>query len=39
MKRKLTLAQAVEAAGILFELNTEAKGALAIASRARGFWA
>ena len=34
MKRKLTLAQAVEAAGILFELNTEAKGALAIAARA-----
>ena len=34
MKRKLTLAQAVEAAGILFELNTEVKGALAIASRA-----
>ena len=33
MKRKLTLAQAVEAAGILFELNTEAKGALAIAAR------
>ena len=34
MKRKLTLAQAVEAAGILFELNTEPKGALAIAARA-----
>ena len=34
MKRKLTLAQAVEAAGILFELNTDPKGALAIAARA-----
>lgn len=34
MKRKLSLAQAVEAAGILFELNTEEKGALAIAARA-----
>ena len=34
MKRKLTLAQAVEAAGILFELNTEPKGALSIAARA-----
>ena len=34
MKRKLTLAQAVEAAGILFELNTEPKGARAIAARA-----
>ena len=34
MTRKLTLAQAVEAAGILFELNTDPKGALAIASRA-----
>ena len=34
MKRKLTLAQAVEAAGILFELNTDAEGALAIAARA-----
>lgn len=34
MKRKLTLAQAVEAAGILFELNTAEKGALAIAAQA-----
>ena len=34
MKRRLTLAQAVEAAGILFELNTEPKAALAIAARA-----
>lgn len=34
MKRKLTLAQAVEAAGILFELNTEERGALAIAEKA-----
>ena len=34
MKRRLTLAQAVEAASILFELNTEPKAALAIAARA-----
>ena len=34
MKRKLTLAQALEAAAILFELNTEECGALAIAERA-----
>jgi len=34
MKRKLTLAQALEAAAILFELNTEERGALAIAERA-----
>ena len=34
MKRRLTLAQAVEAASILFELNTESKAALAIAARA-----
>lgn len=34
MKRRLTLAQAVEAASILFELNTEPKAALTIAARA-----
>ena len=34
MKRRLTLAKAVEAASILFELNTEPKAALAIAARA-----
>ena len=34
MKRKLTLAQAVEAAGILFELNTAEAGVLAIAQKA-----
>ena len=34
MKRRLTLAQAVEAASILFELNTEPRAALAIAARA-----
>ena len=34
MKRKLSLAQAVEAACILFELNTEERGALAVAARA-----
>ncbi len=34
MKRKLTLAQAVEAAAILFELNTEPRGALAVAEKA-----
>lgn len=34
MKRRLTLAEAVEAAGILFALNTEEKGVLAIARRA-----
>jgi hypothetical protein len=34
MKRTLSLAQAVEAASILFELNTDEKGALAIAARA-----
>ncbi|WP_458399421.1 hypothetical protein [Mailhella sp.] len=34
MKRRLTLAQAVEAASILFELNTEPKAVLAIAARA-----
>jgi len=34
MKRKLTLAQAVEAACILFELNTEERGALAVAAKA-----
>ena len=34
MKRRLSLAQAVEAANILFELNTEERGALAIAERA-----
>ncbi|MBR3881173.1 MAG: hypothetical protein IKJ34_06245 [Mailhella sp.] len=34
MKRKLTLAQAIEAAAILFELNTDERGALAIAERA-----
>ena len=34
MKRKLTLAQAVEAANILFELNTDERGALALAERA-----
>lgn len=34
MKRKLTLAQAVEAASILFELNTAEQGVLAIAQKA-----
>lgn len=34
MKRKLTLAAAVEAAGILFELNTGKDGVLAMAQKA-----
>lgn len=34
MKRRLSLAQAIEAATILFELNTDERGALAIAERA-----
>ena len=36
MKKKLTLARAVEAAGILFELNTKESGVLAMAQKA-GF--
>jgi len=34
MKRTLTLAQAVEAAGILFELNSREQGVFALAERA-----
>jgi len=34
MKRKLSLARAVGAAGILFELNTDEQGVLAMAGRA-----
>ena len=34
MKKKLTVARAVEAAGILFELNTKESGVLAMAQKA-----
>ncbi len=34
MKRKLSVAEAVQAAGILFELNTEENGVLAVARKA-----